>query len=242
MSRFHYVTLLLATFYTLLWTQDAPAQIHLVHRYTFDGHTEDAIGGADLVVNNPGGIAYREEQPPGAGEGAPAQSLVFGQRLDSKIWAWTTAKPAPTASQRGTLAFWFKPERFRDEPGEHDYVLFSGGMQVRVTGPDSIRTSIADRPETNAVTNLTGWQFAAFAWDDDAGQGTIYFNGEAFERKWNPGGLNPEEMAFGAARGLGPRSAYAGAVYDVQVYDSPASTEELETLFKNPGRTLGDAP
>ncbi len=238
----HYATPLLTTVCLLLWMQAASAQINLIHRYTFGGNTEDAVGGADLVVNNPSGIAYREEQPPGAVEGAPAQSLVFGEGLASKIWAQAAAEPAPTAAQRGTLAFWFKPDRFRDEPGEHDYVLFSGGMQVRVTGPDAIRTSISARPETNAVTDLTGWHFAAFAWDDDAGRGTMYFNGEAFERKWNPGGLNPEEMVFGAARGLGLRSAYAGALYDVQVYDTPADTGELERLFKNPGSTLDGAP
>jgi hypothetical protein len=70
----------------------------------------------------------------------------------------------------------------------------------------------------------------------------MYFDGEVFERTWKPGGLNPEEMVFGAARGLGLRSAYAGALYDVQIYDSPADSGELESLFKNPGSTLGSAP
>jgi glycerophosphoryl diester phosphodiesterase len=207
-----------------------------VVRWAFDGAaTNSGTGGAryDAVLN--GGPAYA------GGVGRADRSLL----LDGADDFVSAPYRLP---ERGTLALWYRPERFYEtntvfdnSSSQNDWKLWigSGGSVTFQTSRDAYGCAVT-YAGLNALNGSNRWYHLAVTWDAAESNTALYVNGQLRATATNATGTawRTPGTAFYLGGGAAGNSKGLGRAADVRVYEAPLTAAQLRAVFQEQGEVV----
>jgi hypothetical protein len=230
------------------------SQADLVHRYEFNGGVTDSVGSFNGTAT---GNTDNLEAPnfgtvtPGGASG-PTQSIEFGMSDGTKKSGFTLSGNAiQNYAIAGSISMFVLPEATASSVYRY---LFSalpagGGFNIgqkTVGGNQVINSTVNNDPlgETAAITPGT-WYHAALTWEQSGTDltRTFYINGAVVATETITGSITGiTQVRVGGfnfnndAVNLG--NQFDGRLYDVQIYDTTLSSENVSLLSNNPGSVI----
>ncbi len=100
---------------------------------------------------------------------------------------------------------------------------------------------VAQGVASTTLVNDGNWHQIVAVYQSSSGSKSIYVDGSPVEQSNFVQGLVTNSLAFligGVTTGGSPAAAFTGSIDDVQVYNRPLSTSEIDYLFNNPGAEI----
>lgn len=228
-----------------------PDSARLKHRYVFDGHVNDVLGGLNGIPTGDGTYTelpqYSADVPAGAVEGGPEKSVELGVDFGSRKSGFSI-DAAVINTNAGSYSFWTKADvlangRYIFAPlplADGPFLMGQSSSQIKVVAGD-------DKSPIYAAFATGVWHHVAVTWNNPEGELLVYLDGSlAGATNFLSGSIAPTTVrvgSFSLTDDDGQLSnQYEGKLYDIQIYDGELTGDEVATLYQQPGGTVVSEP
>jgi hypothetical protein len=221
-----------------------PNRAKPVHRYVFDGHVRDVLGGRDGSPTGSGIYTepphYSVDIPAGAASGGPYKSLETGMNYGSKKSGFSI-HPEVINTNAGSYCFWMKADvlengRYIFAPlplTDGPFVMATSSSQISVTAGD-------DRVSLPAPVSTGTWHHVAVTWNNPGGTFSLYMDGLLTgSTHFTTNGITPTTVRVGSFNLTDDdgqlSNQFEGKLYDLQIYEGVLTGDEIASLYLRPG-------
>ncbi|VGO21981.1 LamG-like jellyroll fold domain-containing protein [Pontiella sulfatireligans] len=209
------------------------------HRFLFNGVVSDAIGDAGATATadtaNLEAPQYTSDIPLNTVAGAPTQSMEVGMNNGTKKSGFILDSSAFASA--GSMSFWFNS----DTLGGGDR-LMQDGFRILHENDSSISFFSGGDPVPGArgvAVSAGTWNHAVLTWDNAATTVKAYLNGSLLGTSTSASAVGTSDVRVGGYN-LNDNTSnlanqYDGKLYDLQLYDSVLSADDITGLRANPG-------
>ena len=216
----------------------------LAHRYVFSNDVSDMVGEYNGIVSvdgtNTEAVAYSADVPVGTVAGAPAQSLEVGVNYGAKKSGFSLNHGVVNKSA-GSYSLWFKADTMENARYIVSCLPLADGPTLKGQTTTSISGIFGDEKDTVTTTVATGiWHHVAVTWDNPSGSGWLYLDGELVgTASFTSNSITPTAVNIGgfnlADDDQNIANQFEGHFYDMQFYNNMLSSDEVYSLYQNPG-------